>query len=56
MYNIVYSVCSVCLRRLVTLIDGKGAGKGCKFMGKANRLSQKHKVEQLIKEYLVSAS
>lgn len=46
-------ICTV--DRVAALVDGKGAGKGGRYMGKASKLSQKHKVEQLIKKYLASA-
>ena len=38
--------------RLMEIIDGKGAAKNGKLQGKANKLSQKHKVEALIKQHL----
>ena len=41
-----------CFLRILPIIDGKGAAKGGKMMGKANTLSQKGKVEKLIKEYV----
>ena len=51
----VYCVCdgnSHSFLRILPIIDGKGAAKGGKMMGKANKLSQKGKVEKLIKEYV----
>ena len=53
--RVVYSVCegnSYSFLRILPIIDGKGAAKGGKMMGEANKLSQKGKVEKLIKEYV----
>ncbi|KAF6040492.1 AARSD1 [Bugula neritina] len=40
--------------KVLELIDGKGAVKGGRLMGKASKLSQKHKVEHAIEKYLES--
>lgn len=44
--------CLFILCRVADIVDGKGAGKAGRFQGKANKLSQKHKVEALIKDHL----
>ncbi|XP_067944697.1 alanyl-tRNA editing protein Aarsd1-like [Watersipora subatra] len=41
--------------KLLIALDAKGSGKSGRFMGKANKLSRKHKVEELINDYLASS-